>query len=132
MSLVVNSSSYHPIIILLIVNTKVNIQKNNVSQYVNIALFIAHTPISSHIAPMFYLKSYFCTIILEIISLYSIHPIRVHIAPMFYLKSICYTIILEKISLYSTHPISFHIAPLFILKVVNKWPRSGNVYVVSS
>ena len=35
MSLVVNSWSYHPIIILLI-NTKVNIQQSNVSQYLNV------------------------------------------------------------------------------------------------
>jgi hypothetical protein len=34
MALVVNSLSYHPVIILLI-NTKVNIQKSNVLQYLN-------------------------------------------------------------------------------------------------
>jgi hypothetical protein len=35
MSLLLNSRTYHPIIILLI-NTKVNIQKTNVSQYFNV------------------------------------------------------------------------------------------------
>ena len=64
MSLVVNSWSYHPMIILLVVNTKVNIQNKCITIFKSNSIFSTHL-ISLHIAPMFHLKSICYTIILE-------------------------------------------------------------------
>jgi hypothetical protein len=126
MSLAVNIDRIIIIMItqLVVINTKVNIQKKCITIFKSSSIF--RTQRTYVLSKINLLHNN-----LEKISLYSTHPIS-SLAPMFYLKSICYTIILETISLYSTHPIGSHIAPMFYLIVVNKCSRGVNVYVVSS